>query len=347
MKTENYLKTVEVSQTEDNLIMNRNTSPKRPLSDQDIVEAVLATPFNQYPENEEVQFINAYANYTGLNPKNVAVANGSDEWIQKLVIQFGQGGVLALDPDFFMYQDYTHQLGYPFFQVASEVDFSFDIDTIIKALDQYQPSLFFISNPQNPTGQQFPARFLQMLADETEKRAITFVIDEAYIEFGQDYQRPDNANVLYIRTLSKIYGVAGLRVGLAIGQGPRFEKLKEINHPYPMNSVSLNLARKLFEDTSQLDEWVAYQRTIQQALQSAFDQVGDLVTVIPSATNFVFIFGDLVPDLDQYLADNGFIGRKYAGGKMAKAARYSIIDTADYPKLKATIKAWRDQVENN
>lgn len=346
MKTEDYLKTIEVNQEGDTVIMNRNTSPIRPLSDQDIVDAVLATPFNQYPEDEEANFIAAYANYAGLDPKNVAVANGSDEWIQKLIIQFGRGGVLAVDPDFFMYQDYANQLDFPFFQVESEKDFTFTLDTIIGALDEFKPSLFFLSNPQNPTGQQFSEEFLQRLADETAERDITFVIDEAYIEFGQDYQRPDNDNVLFIRTLSKIYGVAGLRVGIAFGQGPRFDKLKEINHPYPMNSVSLNLASKLFEDTKRLDEWVNYQRDIKQELQEAFDQVADLVTVIPSATNFVFIFGDLVPDLDQYLADNGFVGRKYADGKMVNAARYSVIDSAEYPKLKATIKAWREQIED-
>lgn len=344
MKTEDYLKTVATDQTSDAVIMNRNTSPIRPLSDQDIIDAVLATPFNQYPEEEEANFISAYASYAGLEPEQVAVANGSDEWIQKLIIQFGRGGVLALDPDFFMYQDYTNQLGYPFYQVASEDDFTFDLDRIVRALDEFKPSIFFVSNPQNPTGQQFSPEFLQKLADETEARDITFVIDEAYIEFGQDYQRPENSNVLYIRTLSKIYGVAGLRVGLAIGQGPRFDKLKEINHPYPMNSVSLNLASKLFEDTNRLDEWVAYQRDIKRELQEALDQVADIVTVVPSATNFVFIFGELVPALDRYLADNGFIGRKYAGGKMANAARYSVVDTADYPSFKATIKAWREQI---
>lgn len=346
MKTEAYLKTVEVDQSGDAVVMNRNTSPIRPLSDQDIVDALLKTPFNQYPENEEADFISAYAKYAGFDPKNIAVANGSDEWIQKLIIQFGREGVLALDPDFFMYEDYTNQLGFPFFKVASEADFTFDLNKIIQALDQYQPSLFFVSNPQNPTGQQFSAAFLQQIADETENRDITFVIDEAYVEFGQDYQRPKNANVLYIRTLSKIYGLAGLRVGIAIGQGPRFDKLKEINHPYPMNSVSLNLAYKLFEDINRLDEWLAYQRHIQTELKAAFDQVADLVNVIPSATNFVFIFGELVPDLDRFLADSGFIGRKYADGKMANAARYSVVDTADYPKLKATIKVWREELGN-
>lgn len=104
MKTEDYLKTVATDQTSDAVIMNRNTSPIRPLSDQDIIDAVLATPFNQYPEEEEANFISAYASYAGLEPEQVAVANGSDEWIQKLIIQFGRGGVLALDPDFFMYQ---------------------------------------------------------------------------------------------------------------------------------------------------------------------------------------------------------------------------------------------------
>lgn len=346
MANEAYLAAVSTKVDSDQVIMNRNTSPKRPLSDEDIVSAVLETPFNQYPEDQEADFIQAYSQYNGFDPKEIAVANGADEWLQKLIIQFGQKGVLALDPDFFMYEDYTNQLGYPFYKVETTDQFTFSLMSIIDGLDRYQPSLLFISNPQNPTGQQFSSEFLQSIADATESRNVIFVIDEAYVEFADPYRRPDNGNVIYVRTLSKIYALAGLRIGLALGHGPVFEKLRQINHPYPVNSISLALAGKLFEDTEQLDQWVAYQKRLQEALVAAFNQVADIVTVMPSKSNYVFMFGDRVPELVAHLQSAGFIGRVYDDEKMVNAARYSIIDEADYPRLKTVIKEWREQIED-
>lgn len=341
-----YLKNVSTKISEGQVLMNRNTSPTRPLSDEALMEAVLATPFNQYPDEEEAKFIEAYAAFNGLDPDQVAVANGSDEWLQKLIIQFGKEGVLALAPDFFMYEDYTNQLGYDFNTISANDQFEFDVNQIIDGLDRFKPSILFVSNPQNPTGQQFTSEFLQILADATETRQIVFVIDEAYMEFGDDYQRPDNGNVIYVRTLSKIYGVAGLRVGIAFGKGDVFNKLIQINHPYPMNSLSLNIANKLFEDPDQLQAWQENQLYLRQRLVQAFDQVADLVNIIPSHTNFVFMYGDYVPEFATYLTEKGYIGRTYTDSQMAKAARFSIVAEEEYDRLTAMIGEWRKQVGN-
>lgn len=341
-----YLKAVSTKITDNQLIMNRNTSPKRPLTDEDIIDAVLNTNFNQYPEEEEAKFIQAYASYNDLDPQKVALANGSDEWLQKLVIQFGQGGVLALETDFFMYEEYTRQLEYPFYTIECDEDFNYDLADIIDGLDQFKPSLLFISNPQNPTGKQFSGKYLQALADATEVRGIIFVLDEAYIEFGDDYKRPDNENVVIIRTLSKIYGSAGLRLGIAIGKGKVFKKLNQINHPYPVNSISLNIASKLFEQFDELDKWTTYQKNLKDQLVLAFEAVADVITLVPSYANFVFIYGDKVPSLVSYLSDKGYVGRTYEGEKLAKAVRYSIVDKEHYEQLAIDIKEWRSHIED-
>ncbi|RPA61010.1 histidinol-phosphate aminotransferase family protein [Aerococcus agrisoli] len=346
MTKNDYLNQIASIDNDTQTIMNRNTSPIRPLSDQAIIEVVLDTPYNQYPEDQEANFKQAYADYNGFNVQNVAVANGSDEWIQKLIIQFGKDGVLADAPDFYMYEDYSRQLGYPFNTVSANENYEFSASAIIQGLDQYKPSILFISNPHNPTGQQFSSLFLQNIADACQARDVIFVIDEAYVEFADDYDRPKNANVVYIRTLSKIYGIAGLRVGIALAKGPIFDKLVDINHPYPINSLSLNLASKLFEDTAKLDDWIDYQKDLQVQLVAAFDQVADIVNIIPSKTNFVYMYGENVDAFAKFMTAKGYIGRTYETDGIITAARYSIIDKKDYPQLAATIKEWRDQFTN-
>lgn len=324
------------------IIMNRNTSPKRPLTDKQLQDIIIHTPLHQYPEEELKRFKELYASYHSLNPEQIELANGSDEWLQKLMIQFGERGVLTIDPDFFMYQDYARQINRPFWQVDSNLDFEFNLADILNAIQEYKPSLLIISNPQNPTGLQFEASFLQELADAMEEIKGYFVIDEAYIEFGDGYPRPKNSNVIIIRTLSKIYGLAGLRIGIAIAEGETFNRLVAINHPYPINNLSLNVANALFANPDQLDEWVAYQKACQAELIKSFDIVKDLVIVKPTKSNFVFTYGEKARALGSYLIENGYIPRTYDAPNLSQVVRYSILDLAEYDRFREVLKTWRE-----
>lgn len=323
-------------------LINRNVSPKRPLTDQQLLEIILQTDIHLYPEDELTRFKTLYANYYQLDSQQIELANGSDDWLQKIMIQFGAGGVLTIDPDFFMYQAYAEQFNRPFWQVPCEKDFEFSLEKIVAAIKEKQPSVLLVSNPQNPTGEQFTAEFLQILADEMAAIKGHFVIDEAYIEFGQEYVRPQNENVIYVRTLSKIYGLAGLRLGIAIAKGKTFERLTRINHPYPVNNLALNIASALFENRDQLAEWLSYQKACQAQLVEAFQQVSDLIQVKSTRTNFVFTYGEKARDLGAFLAKHGFVARTYELPILAEAVRYSIMDLAQYPEFERLIKEWRE-----
>lgn len=327
------------------VFMNRNTSPTRPLTDEQLTKVVTNTPLNQYPEQELACFKELYANYNQLDPAQIEVANGADEWLQKLMIQFGQEGVLTIDPDFFMYQDYAKQIGRPFWQVGSDSDFNFDLTTVLAAIQKHQPSLLIVSNPQNPTGTQFEAEFLQTLADAMEAIGGYFVIDEAYIEFGDEYIRPTNQNVIFVRTLSKIYGLAGLRIGIAIAKGETYQKMVQINHPYPINHLVLNIANTLFENEEQLSQWISYQKECQQALIAAFETVNDLVTVKPTKGNFLLTYGPKSRDLSAYLKQHGFIARIYDEAHLSQVVRYSILDLDQYETFTLLLKEWRNQLK--
>lgn len=325
------------------VIMNRNTSPISPFKPEDYQLAYGLTEENQYPYQEIERFKANYAPLANWQESQIELANGSDEWIQKLMICFGKGGVLTLDPDFFMYQDYANQLGVDIHFVSSNTLFEFNLEEIVSEINRLKPAIFILSNPQNPTGVQFTEAFLQTLADAMTAINGYLVIDEAYIEFGEDYQRPEGDHVILLRTMSKLYGMAGLRIGIVQATGETFRLLTKINHPYPINNVVLNLANVFLEDATRLKAFTQYQLASRDALVNAFDQVKDLIAVKETATNFVFTYGPRAVELGQYLKANGFEARFYQEAGMEETVRYSIIQLEQYAELNQLILQWRKQ----
>lgn len=325
------------------IIMDRNTSPISPLSDEAMMEVLSQTKINEYPSAESDHFKKTYADYYNIDPDNIEVANGSDEWIQKVVMTLGHDGVMTVTPDFVMYEEYSSQIDAKFTTVPCDENYRFDFEEVLTQIDKEQPSLFLISMPHNPTGQLFKYEELKKLSDAMKNIGGYLVIDEAYAEFGPDFDKPEGEHVLIIRTLSKIYGIAGLRVGLIIAEGETFKKVTSINHPYPVNSLSLNLSSKIFGEKEALTDFIEYQKKSKEMLEEAFDRVSDKVNVIESYTNFVFTYGENAVALGQYLMDNGYRCRMYNNESLKNVVRYSIIKHEDYERLNKLISEWGNQ----
>lgn len=318
--------------------MDRNTSPITPFSADDYLQAYQITGEHKYPSEEINRFKENYAKINGWDSDTIELANGSDEWLQKLMISYGEGGVLALAPDFFMYQDYAQQIKVKIDFVQSNADFDFSLKDILIKIKEIKPRLFILSNPHNPTGKQFTEVFLQEIADAMAEIEGYFAIDEAYIEFGSDYQRPQGDHVIILRTMSKIYGMAGLRIGIMKATGQTFKDLTSINHPYPVNSLALNLASIVLEDSKRLEGFINYQIYSRDMLKEMFKYT---VKTKETDANFVFTYGKDAVELGQYLLTKGFKGRFYKEKGMEEVVRYSIIKLGDYQKLGQAIEEWK------
>lgn len=323
------------------IIMNRNTSPISPLKKDYYQDLPKMSAYNQYPDQEIARFKANYSHWSGLTAENLELANGSDEWIQKAFLTLGRQGIVSLNPDFVMYQAYANQFDLDIYYVDAELDFSFSKEKIIQKVKETQSKLLILSNPHNPTGHQFSESFLQDLADLMAKEQGYLVIDEAYVEFGKAYQPPKGDHVVLMRTLSKIYGLAGLRIGVIHAQGKTFDRLTSINHPYPLNSMTLNIASRLMEDRAHLQAFFDYQKRAQAALVNSFQQVADVVTVMPSYTNFVFTYGDRAKDLYNFLKTHGYWAKAYDESILQDTARYSIIQLEEYESFNRLLKEWR------
>lgn len=326
--------------------INKNESPLRPLSDSQLATIIQEAPFNFYPDDEYDRFKTAYANYYNLSAKQIIAGNGSDELIQKLMLIMPEGPVLTLNPDFFMYQAYAYQVDRPIEFVNAEPDLSFDLEHILRRIDEVQPAFFIMSNPHNPSGKQYSQTFLKAIGDKMETLGGYFIIDEAYLDFGNTYQIEMQTHILQMRTLSKAFGIAGLRLGMLISTPETIQEIKRIEHPYPLNTITLHIALYMFEHTEMLNNFINHQRQLAMKLRNMFDDlVSDIMVVFPSSTNFVLTKGTAAKSLGAFIKAHGFLPRVYDENEMADYVRYSIATDEQLDELAAIIKNWRSQYD--
>lgn len=326
--------------------INKNESPLKPLSQQLLASIISESAFNFYPDDEYERFKRAYAKFYNFDAQQIIAGNGSDELIQKLMLIMPPGPALTLNPDFFMYQAYAGQVQRPIHFVDAEADLTFDLNKILTAIDNYRPSFFIMSNPHNPSGKQYTVAFLTAIANKMQSIGGYFVIDEAYLDFGESYDFTTADHVLQMRTLSKAFAIAGLRLGVLIGTPSTIDKIKQIEHPYPLNTITLNIAIYMFEHVETTRQFIEHQRHLARRLKAIFnDNVADIIHVFPSSTNFVLTKGQLAHQLGQFIADRGFQPRIYDEPEMQEYVRYSIATDEQLDELTQIVQDWRKQYE--
>lgn len=323
--------------------MNRNTSPISPFQPDHIRRALEKTQVNQYPGAELDRFKENYSRLTGLPSDQIAVANGSDEWVKRLIRYFGrQGTILTFYPDFIMYFKYASQYQVDLRSIPADDNFDFHIDQALDRIQEVKPKLFIFSSPNNSTGKQFSQTEIQALADRMKEIGGYLVIDEAYIEFGQDYKRPTGSHVLILRTMSKMYGMAGLRLGILYGKGDIFDQVTGLGKsPFPISHLNLNLASEFMEDTNHLKDFINYQLESRKTLVETMAKVKNLVNIKETAANFTFTYGSKAQDLARYLGQKGYVIGSFDDDPLKQAFRYSIIQNKNYPRLAMDLEEWK------
>lgn len=126
--------------------INKNESPIRALTNEEIAEIAVSTRFQEYTDDAIDRLTEAYAAFHGEDPALIAFANGSDEWIQKCTILLGDGPILMLEPDFVMYEEYAAQFQREIIKVPCRADYSFDYDQVYAVIEKEKPSYFIVSN---------------------------------------------------------------------------------------------------------------------------------------------------------------------------------------------------------
>jgi histidinol-phosphate aminotransferase len=267
-----------------------------------------------YPEGPCTVLRQALARKFSLPERLVVVSNGADNLILMIANAFVDEGdeVVMADPTFQVYTNVTQMMGGRSIKVRLK-DFTHDLDSMLKKVSR-KTKLIFICNPNNPTGTIVSEEAFNSFLSELPKRVIV-VLDEAYGDFVEDPSYPKGldyikrkAQVIVLRTFSKVYGLAGLRIGYALGREDLVDCLYQVRDPFPVHRLAQVAALAALKDRGHTDKSIQLVYEGRRYLYKELDKIG--LSYVPSQANFLFIdFGRDSEEVYQSLLKEGIIIR--------------------------------------
>lgn len=282
-----------------------------------------------YPDTDCIQLRQVVAAHYGIGMERITCGVGSDQIIEYLTKLFLEPGdaILVPAPSFSMYATAAvlNRGRAETFGLDPEQDFAFPLDTILQRMQEVQPKLLFLCTPNNPTGLGIERSALETILEAAD---CIVVLDEAYGEFSkQSYLdfMDRYPNLISLRTFSKAYGLAGLRVGYAIGTPEMIQAIDTVRAPYNLSTFSQKAASLILGRSEYTEhiQWICAERDrIYQQLKEWEGRKG--LYCFPSEANFLLLRTD-IPDLGKQLLERGLLVRKYSGA-MEAYLRVSIAD---------------------
>ena len=293
------LEEYEVETTAASVVINANESNysmPMPLR-QKLAEAVADFAFNRYPPMEPA--VLAGLVMADLPVKNIAVkaGNGSSELLQMACYAFGgaEHKIAFPTPSFSMYGIYAQMADSIAAPYPLDAEGYLDADALIEFCRREQPDLLIICNPNNPTGNFNPRVQVEKVLQAV---SCPIIVDEAYFEFADAKESTLNLldkyeHFMCLRTFSKAYGLAGMRVGYGVGNKKLMSILGKVLLPYHINAFSLLTAQTVYQNRALYQPYIAETIAERNALAERLTKLG--FRVWPSATNFLCVApqGDL------------------------------------------------------
>jgi histidinol-phosphate aminotransferase len=253
----------------------------------EIFRRVGGQTFGRYPDPLATDLRRALAGYTGLSVENILAGNGSDELILTLLLTFGGGGrVIITPPTFSMYQIHARIAGAVPVQVPRRRDFSLDMDALLREARVPDTRLVVVCSPNNPTGNTAAPGEVEALLEAAEGLVL---LDEAYVEFAGESRVTlvkHNPRLVVVRTFSKAFGLAGLRVGYLAADPAVISVLLKVKQPFNLNAFSQLAAAAVLDNLPLFEERI---KVITADREELIRGMRDLpgVEVFPSQANFV------------------------------------------------------------
>ncbi|MGM0586955.1 MAG: histidinol-phosphate transaminase [Bacteroidota bacterium] len=294
---------------EEGLLMDANELPSPP----DIEEPDFAAlELNRYPSPHQRSLRHLIARFRGISEEQVFVGVGSDEAIDLLLRIFcrpGQDQIMVTPPSYGMYQVVAHIHDVEILEAPLDKDFQLHADRVIQHLTD-RTKLIFLCSPNNPTGN---------LLDPVEIEKILHaapglvVIDEAYIDFADQpswaSRLKEYDNLVVLQTMSKSFGLAGIRLGWALAQPQVIEYMMRVKAPYNVNKLTSATAISALQDRIPSEERLKSVRHERERLSKALQKIPAVKKVYSSHANFILFKIQDALSVYQQLADQGIIIR--------------------------------------
>ncbi len=297
--------------------LNQNESPFDLPDDlkREIVEDFFKIPFNRYPTEQPEDLARGFAEYAGWLPDGVLVGNGSNELTYTIGLTIIERGspVVMPRPMFALYTTVVRLHDGALVEIPPRDDLSFDAEAIRSAVREHDPALTVLTTPNNPTGLAMPFAEVESIVEEADG---IVVLDEAYVEFAHEPCGIEllrrYPNVIVLRTLSKAWGLAGLRLGFLMARPEVVAELLKARLPFMIDPLAQCVANALLRRPELLADRVRRLKAGCLDLTRALARIPD-VEVIPSQANFVLFRTPVEPShLMNRLAESGVLVRNMA-----------------------------------
>lgn len=290
-----------------------------------------------YPDGDCFYLKQGAAKKLGVGPEQLIFGNGSNEIIELAARTFmrpGDEAVMARQA-FVVYQLIIQAVGGKGIQVPLR-DYTHDLDAIAGAVTA-QTRMVFLANPNNPTGTIFRR-------DEWEKflakvsKDVLLIVDEAYFEYVQDDRYPDSLKyheagraILTLRTFSKLYGLAGLRIGYGVAPREIIAMMQRVRQPFNVNAPAQWAALAALDDADHVKRSLEVNRQGLDYLQSEFTKLG--LDFVPSRANFILLRVGKGQEVFKQLLSRGVIVRPMGGYQFPEHVRVTVGTMAENRKF--------------
>ena len=308
-------------QLESRARLNTNENPYPP--SKRLIKAIteriaeVSTSLNRYPDRDAIQLRNGLAaflnerSHVTLMAAQIWAANGSNEIIQSLFMAFGKGKALGFTPSYSMHPLIATVMGTPWVSGLRQDDFSIDIAIAVTQIKREEPELIFLTTPNNPTGTSVSLSDIATLARAAQEVGGLLVVDEAYAEFSTEPSAitllAQFPHLVVIRTMSKAFAFAGVRLGYLASHPAVVEAMQLVRLPYHLSTLTQSVALVALDFRVELLESVATLIKAREALTLELEGFG--VRVLPSSANFLLFAVPSSQEVWQSLLDQGVLIR--------------------------------------
>ena len=269
-------------------------------------------PYNRYPDPLQLELKAALSKVKGVPAENIFLGNGSDEPIDLVYRCFCEPGVdnvVAIEPTYGMYKVCADINNTAYRPVLLDEQYQITADRLLAATDQHT-KLIWLCSPNNPTGNNLHREEIIKVIESFEGLV---VVDEAYSDFSsQKPLRTELAkypNLIVLNTMSKAWGCAAIRLGMAFASEEIISIFNKVKYPYNINQLTQEQALEALKDPFEVDKWVKILLEERSRMIDAFKLLPICVKVFPTEANFFLAQMTDAVKIYNYLVDKGIIVR--------------------------------------
>ncbi|RYE11519.1 MAG: histidinol-phosphate transaminase [Sphingobacteriaceae bacterium] len=268
--------------------------------------------FNRYPDPLQLAVKQKITSIKGVPPRNIFLGNGSDEAIDILFRSFcrpGVDNVILVPPTYGMYQVSANINDISVQNIPLTTEYQLNMEEIAEAINP-NTKLIFVCSPNNPTGNSINREDIETLLANFNG---IVVVDEAYINYSRQksfiQELTEYGNLVVLQTLSKAWGLAGLRIGMAFASEEIIEVFNRVKPPYNINEASQKLALQALENVEQVNGWIKETLAERDKLVLGLKNLNFVLDIFPSDANFILVKTVSPREIYQFLVERGIIVR--------------------------------------